>query len=66
VYFNCAWREIFEPFGRFFTSELRESDDIRCRGAIAAFAGVGLVAPAARAVFRKLAFLVILSRKAAR
>jgi SAM-dependent methyltransferase len=66
-------REIFEAFGRFFSSELRESDYIRYRlldrpgrRAIAVVAGARLVAPAARAVFRKLAFLVILSRKAAR
>ena len=66
-------REIFEAFNRFFTSELRESDYIRYRlldrpgrRVLATFAGAGLVAPVARAVFRKLAFLVILSRKAAR
>lgn len=65
-------REIFEAFGRFFSSELRESDYIRYRlldrpgrGAIATMVEMPLLASAARAVFRKLAFLVILSRKAA-
>jgi len=65
-------REIFEAFDRFFTSELRESDYIRYRlldrpgrELPARIAGSSVVAPVARAVFRKLAFLVILSRKAA-
>lgn len=66
-------REISDAFGRFFVSELRESDYIRYRlldrpgrKALAALADVPVVAAAARAVFRKLAFLVIVSRKAAR
>lgn len=63
--------EIFAAYGRYFSSELRESDYIRFRllnrpgrGALAWFAGLPGVAPAARAVFRKLAFLVIVSVKA--
>lgn len=66
-------REIFDAFGRFFVSQLRESDYIRYRlldrpgrRALAALADVPVVAAAARAVFRKLAFLVIVSRKVAR
>jgi SAM-dependent methyltransferase len=66
-------REILDAFGRLFVSELRESDYIRYRlldrpgrRALAALADVPVVAAAARAVFRKLAFLVIVSRKAAR
>ena len=65
-------REIFDAFGRFFVSRLHESDYIRYRlldrpgrRALAALADLPLVAAAARAVFRKLAFLVIVSRKAA-
>ncbi len=65
-------REIFAAFGECFTSELRETDYIRYRlldrpgrEAIAAIVNGGLPAAAARAIFRKLAFLVILSRKAA-
>jgi hypothetical protein len=61
VYVKRSRREISEAFGRFFSGELRESD---YSGAIASFADA--VAPAARAFFRKPAFLVILSRKAAR
>jgi SAM-dependent methyltransferase len=66
-------REIFDAFGRFFVSQLRESDYIRFRlldrpgrKALAALADLPIVAAAARAVFRKLAFLVIVSRKEAR
>jgi SAM-dependent methyltransferase len=66
-------RDIFEAFGRFFVSDLREGDYIRYRlmdrpgrRALAALADVPVVAAAARAVFRKLAFLVIVSRKVAR
>ena len=66
-------REIFDTFGRFFKSQLCESDYIRYRlldrpgrKALAALADVPIVAADARAVFRKLAFLVIVSRKVAR
>ena len=65
-------REIFDAFGRFFVSQLRESDYIRYRlldrpgrKTLAALADFPVVAAAARAVFRKLAFLVIVSRKVA-
>jgi SAM-dependent methyltransferase len=62
--------EIFGAYGRHFRSEGREVDYIRYRlldrpgrGWIAAALRFGAVAGAARAIFRKLAFLVILSRK---
>ncbi len=64
--------EIFRSFNRYFENEMRESDYIRFR--LLDRPGRRLIAdalrfpPAAalsRAVFRKLAFLVILSRKAA-
>ncbi len=62
--------EIVQTFGRYFRSEMRESDYIRFRLLdrpgrqwIARAADLPLAAPAARALFRKLAFLVILSRK---
>jgi SAM-dependent methyltransferase len=65
-------REIFAAFDAHFTSELRETDyilyrllDRPGREAIAAMVKRGLPAAVARAIFRKLAFLVILSRKAA-
>jgi SAM-dependent methyltransferase len=65
-------REIFAAYGRYFTSELRESDYIRYRLLdrpgrrwLAWLAGLPGVADAGRALFRKLAFLVIVSRKAA-
>ena len=65
-------REIFETFGRYFRSEMRESDYIRFRlldrpgrKFIAEALRLPGAAAAARAVFRKLAFLVILSRKEA-
>jgi SAM-dependent methyltransferase len=65
--------EIFETFERYFVSDLREGDYIRYRlldrpgrQALAALAGLPLVAPVARAIFRKLAFMVIVSRKVAR
>jgi SAM-dependent methyltransferase len=65
-------REIFAAFDRYFTSELRETDYIRYRlldrpgrEAIAAIVQRGAAAAVSRAIFRKLAFLVILSRKAA-
>lgn len=64
-------REIFDTFGLYFTSELRETDYIVYRlkqrpgrDAIAAAVSRGPLAGPARALFRKLAFLVILSRKA--
>jgi SAM-dependent methyltransferase len=66
-------REIFATFDRYFENQLRESDYIRYRlldrpgrGALAALAGLPVVSMAARAVFRKLAFMVIVSRRAAR
>ncbi len=66
-------REICAAFGRYFESRHRESDYIRYRlldrpgrGALAALAGLPVVSAAARAVFRKLAFMVIVSRRAAR
>jgi SAM-dependent methyltransferase len=65
-------REIFAAFNRYFANELRESDYIRYRlldrpgrRALAWLAGLPVVSAAARAVFRKLAFLVIVSRRAA-
>jgi SAM-dependent methyltransferase len=64
-------REIFASFERHFTNEMRESDYIQFRlldrpgrEAFARIAALPLVAPLARAIFRKLAFLVIVSRKA--
>jgi SAM-dependent methyltransferase len=66
-------REILGAFGRYFESQHRESDYIRYRlldrpgrRALAALAGLPVVSAAARAVFRKLAFMVIVSRRAAR
>ncbi len=63
-------KEIFSVFQRYFTSELREPDYIRYRlkdsPRLAPFArllGVPGAPSAASAVFRKLAFLVIVSRK---
>ena len=65
-------REIFATYARYFESETRELDYIRYRLAdrpgrawIAASLGFPPAAWAARALFRKLAFFVILSRKAA-
>jgi len=64
-------REIRASFQRYFSSRFCESDYIRYRlldrpgrQALAWFAGLPGVAPLARAVFRKLAFLVIVSEKA--
>lgn len=61
-------REILATYGRYFANELRESDYIRYRLRsrpgrewLVRFAGLAV----ARALFRKLAFLVIVSRKAA-
>jgi SAM-dependent methyltransferase len=63
-------REIFATFGRYFQNEMRESDYIEFRLLdrpgrrwIARTVSLPLLAPASRALFRKLAFLVILSRK---
>jgi SAM-dependent methyltransferase len=65
-------REIRASFERYFVNEHRESEYIRYRlldrpgrQVFAWFAGLPGVAPVARAVFRKLAFLVIVSKKAA-
>lgn len=66
-------KEIFRTFNRYFASELRELDYIRYRLLdrpgrrwLAALLDLPLVPTLARALFRKLAFLVILSRKEAR
>lgn len=63
--------KIVRAYQRYFTIEFRESDYIRFRlldrpgrAALARFADLPAIAPLARAVFRKLAFLVIVSRKA--
>jgi SAM-dependent methyltransferase len=65
-------REIFRVFRRFFTSELREADYIRYRlrdtprlAPLARLLDLPGVPPLACALFRKLAFLVIVSRKEA-
>jgi SAM-dependent methyltransferase len=65
-------REIIATYRRYFTIEFRESDYIRYRLldrpgrlALARLADKRWAAPLARAIFRKLAFLVIVSRKAA-
>lgn len=65
-------REIVETFGRYFRSEMRESDYIRFRLLdrpgrqwIAGAVRLPGAAAASRALFRKLAFLVILSEKVA-
>ncbi|MBI4876623.1 MAG: glycosyltransferase [Acidobacteria bacterium] len=65
-------REIFRAFDRYFESELHESEYIRLRlldrpgrRLLADLAKLPLVRRLARAVFRKLAFLVIVSRKGA-
>jgi len=64
--------EIAAAFDRYFSNRFCESDYIRYRlldrpgrRALAWFAGLPLVSVAARAAFRKLAFLVIVSEKAA-
>lgn len=66
-------RDIFASFQRYFVNELRECDYIRFRlldrpgrEAMARIASLPIVAPMARAIFRKLAFLVIVSRKGSR
>lgn len=65
-------REILSAFGRYFSNRFCESDYIRFRlldrpgrQALAWIAGLPLIAAAARAVFRRLAFMVIVSGKAA-
>jgi SAM-dependent methyltransferase len=67
--------EIFCTFGRYFHNELREPDYIRyrlldrpgrLRAVLASSMGRPLIASFATALFRKLAFLVIVSRKAER
>ncbi|MDZ7640156.1 MAG: class I SAM-dependent methyltransferase [Bryobacterales bacterium] len=68
-----ARREIFATYGRYFKSELIEEQYIRYRLLdrpgrewIADLLRLPVLAPVAKAVFRKLAFLVILSRKESR
>jgi SAM-dependent methyltransferase len=63
-------REIFAAFARYFRSESREPDYIRFRlrdhrvlAPLARLLDLPLVPAAATAVFRKLAFLVMVSRK---
>lgn len=63
-------REIFSAYGRRFRSELREIDYIRYRlldrpgrGWVLPLLRLPLATPLAEALFRKLAFLVIVSRK---
>jgi SAM-dependent methyltransferase len=62
--------EIFATYGRYFHNETRELDYIRYRlldrpgrGWIASMLGVPMLAGIARAIFRKLAFQVIVSKK---
>jgi SAM-dependent methyltransferase len=62
--------EIFRAFGRYFSSELRETEYIRYRLAdvprhapLARLLDLPGAGAAAAAIFRKLAFLVIVSRK---
>ena len=64
------WNEILAAYARYFTSEFRELDYIRFRlldRPGRAWIASALAFPpfkfAAQALFRKLAFLVILSRK---
>jgi SAM-dependent methyltransferase len=71
--FYRSRREIFRAFDAHFRIELREPDYIRYRlrdvawGApIARLLELPVIPAAASAVFRKLAFLVVVSRKAAR
>ena len=65
-------RQIRASFEQYFSNEFRESDYIRYRlldrpgrEALAWIADLPGIAPVARAAFRKLAFLVIVSKKAA-
>jgi SAM-dependent methyltransferase len=62
--------EIFRTFARYFRSELREQDYIRYRlldrpgrKVLAGLLSLPLIRPLAGALFRKLAFLVMVSRK---
>jgi SAM-dependent methyltransferase len=62
--------EIAAAFGRYFRNEMRESDYIRFRlldrpgrGWVARVVELPMAAAVSRVLFRKLAFLVILSRK---
>ncbi|MGA3095363.1 MAG: glycosyltransferase [Bryobacteraceae bacterium] len=64
-------RELFRSFGRYFDNELRETEYIRFRlrdrswrAPLARLLDLPFAPAAASAVFRKLAFLVIVSRKA--
>lgn len=64
--------EIFHAFNRYFQSELREDDYIRFRlldrpgrRVLAGLLDIPIVPALARAIFRSLAFLVIVSRKVA-
>ena len=64
-------RELFRSFGRYFENELREPEYIRFRlrdrkwrAPLARLLDLPFAPAAASAVFRKLAFLVIVSRKA--
>ena len=66
-------REIFAAFDRYFRNEFRELDYIRYRlrerrwrTPLAALAGAPVIRQAAVALFRKLAFLAIVSRKEGR
>lgn len=65
-------REIFQAFGRYFVTETRELDYIRYRmkatprlSRLVWVAGLPIVSQAGVALFRKLAFWVLLSRKKA-
>ncbi len=57
--------DIFRSFNVYFDSKLRENDYIRYRGGrlFAFLLGIPVIAAAAPPIFRKLAFLVIVSRK---
>ena len=66
-------KEIFATYGRYFTSELREPDYIRyrmrdrpSRAWMACLLDLPVAPALASALFRKLAFLVIVSRKEVR
>lgn len=65
-----ARREIFETYGKYFDNEFCEPDYIRFRlrdrpwrAPLARLLDLPLVPAVARAIFRKLAFLVIVSRR---
>ncbi len=65
-------REIFRAFGSHFRNEMREPDYVRFRlldgghTALARLAGLPLASAVGAAVFRKLAFLVVVSRRETR